>query len=336
MMKALVANRYGSPEDLSVAEIAIPEPKAGQVQVRIAAASLNPTDIVAVSGAFDSLVQLQFPYILGNDFAGTITEVGDGVTEYRVGDEVFGTAMPRQLAFVASPTRPSLSTGALAEYAVFEADTPLITHRPENVSAEQAAALAIAGSAALKASRTGNVQPGEKVLVIGATGGVGTILLPLLASTGAEIVATARTAASTDALRALGADEIVGFDSADYPADLDAIINLALPSHQLANAASHLRAGGRLVSIIWPAPTLQDLGREDVTLSFEMDMDGATGGMRDVADLASQGLLTAKVSATYTLNDAVKAATRFARGGNLGKIVVTMPDIPGGSEGIGE
>lgn len=147
-MKALVATAYGQPHQLAIADVPIPSPGPGQILLRITAATINPTDIRAVAGDFGELVQLQFPYVLGNDFAGTITEVGSGVAEYRVGDEVFGQAMPRQLSFVAAPSRPSLSTGALAEFAVFEADTPLLAHRPPEVSAEQAAALAIVGVAA--------------------------------------------------------------------------------------------------------------------------------------------------------------------------------------------
>jgi NADPH2:quinone reductase len=323
-MKALVATAYGDPRLLSVVDLPVPRPEAGQIQVRIAAASINPTDIVAVSGAFDALVHLEFPYVLGNDFAGTVTEVGSGVTEFQVGDEVFGSAMPRQLAFVASPTRPSLSTGALAEYAVFEADTPLIAHRPVAVSAEQAAALAIAGAAARTAAKTTDLKPGETVLVIGAAGGVGTAILPLLAATGARVVATARTPETGEALRLLGADVIIGHDEAEYPSEVDAIVNLVLPSDRLAGPARRLRPGGRLVTIIWPAPNRDDLGRDDVSLHFEMDVDGSSGGMRDVADLASTGLLTATIGARHTLDNAVDAAVQFAKGGTLGKVVVTM------------
>lgn len=323
-MKALVATAYGKPHDLSVADIPIPVPGPGQIQVRIAAATINPTDIRAVAGGFGEAVTLTFPYVLGNDFAGTVTQVGDGVSQYRVGDEVFGQAMPRQLSFVADPDRPSLSTGALAEYAVLEADTPLIAHRPPEVSAEQAASLAIVGVAARAATKTADVKPGENVLIIGATGGVGTAVLPLLVAADATIIATAGTAADGEALRQIGAHEIIGFDEADYPDDVDVILNLVLFSDRLPRAAQALRPGGRLVSIIYPPLTLEELGRDDVSMHFVMDMKGEHGGMRDVAESAASGLLVATIGARYTIDDAVEAAVAYARRDSLGKVAVTM------------
>jgi NADPH:quinone reductase-like Zn-dependent oxidoreductase len=323
-MKALVATAYGQPDQLSIADIPVPRPGPGQLQVRVAAATINPTDIRAVAGDFGDAVQLEFPYVLGNDFAGTVTEVGAGVSEYRVGDEVFGQAMPRQLAFVAAPTRPSLSTGALAEYAVFEADTPLLAHRPPEVSAEQAAALAIVGVAARAVTKTADIQAGETVLVIGATGGVGTAVLPLLAAAGARVVATADTPAHGEELRRIGADEIVGFDEAEFPDDVDVVLNLVLFSDRLAAAARPLRPGGRLVTIIYPSPSADELGRDDIDLHFVMDMEGRHGGMRDVAESAASGLLVATIGERYGLDDAVEAAVAYARRTSLGKVVVTF------------
>ena len=323
-MRALVATAYGEPHQLSIAEVPVPSPGPGQILVRIAAATINPTDVRAVAGDFGELVQLEFPYVLGNDFAGTVTEVGAGVTEYGVGDEVFGQAMPRQLGFVASPTRPSLSTGALAEFAVFEADTPLLAHRPPEVSAEQAAALAIVGVAARAVVKTADIQPGETVLVIGATGGVGTAVLPLLVAAQARVIATAGNPADGEALRRIGADEIVGFAESEYPEDVDVVLNLVLFSDRLPAAAEPLRPGGRLVTIIYPPPTVEELGRDDVDLHFVMDMEGKHGGMRDVAEAAASGLLVATIGDRYPLEDAVEAAVAYARRDTLGKVVVTM------------
>lgn len=323
-MKALVATTYGGPHQLSVADVPIPRPGPGQIQVKIAAATINPTDVRAVAGDFGDYVELEFPYTLGNDFAGTVTEVGHGVADYRVGDEVFGQAMPRQLGFVAAPSRPSLSTGALAEYAVFEADTPLLAHRPPEVSVEQAASLAIVGIAARAAVKTAAIQPGETVLVIGATGGVGTTIIPLLAAAKARVIATAGSVEDGEMLRGLGANEIVGFDEAEYPADVDVVFNLVLFKDRLPAAVNTLRPGGRLVTIIFPAPTPEELDRDDVELHFVMDMEGKHGGMRDVAESAASGLLVATIGDSYRLDDAVQAVVAYSRRDTLGKVVVTM------------
>jgi NADPH:quinone reductase-like Zn-dependent oxidoreductase len=321
-MKAVVATGYGPPEQYTVADMPVPRPGPGQIQVRIAAASVNPGDIVVPGGEFRQVAPLEFPHIPGNDFAGTVTEVGADVTAYRPGDEIFGVSVPRALRAMVG-TRPSLSTGTLAEYAVFEADTPLLTRRPPALPAEQAAALATTGLTARALMTTAKVQPGEAVLVIGATGGVGTALLPLLAAAQARVTATA-TDADAGLLRDLGAAQIIGYAEAGYPAGADAAFNLALPGDQLAGLARAIRPGGRLLIITYPVPGQESTGRHDIALHFVLDMDGTLGGMREVGDLAAHGDLRATIARRYTLDEGPQACTDFARRHTTGKLVVTM------------
>lgn len=322
-MKAVVATGYGPPEQYTVADMPVPRPGPGQIQVKIAAASVNPADIVLASGEFRDFAPLEFPHIPGNDFAGTVTEAGAGVTAYRAGEEIFGQSVPRALRAMAGATRPSLSTGTLAQYAVFEADTPLLTHRPPGLPAEQAAALATTGLTARALMTTAKVQPGEAVLVIGATGGVGTALLPLLAAAQAQVTATA-TDADASLLRDLGAAQVIGYAEAGYPAGADAAFNLALPGDQLAGLARAIRPGGRLLTITYPVPDQESTGRDDIALHFVLDMDGALGGMREVGDLAAHGDLRATIARRYTLDEGPQACTDFARRHTTGKLVVTM------------
>src|SRR3712207_4101941 len=96
-MKAVVVSGYGPPEQYTVADMPVPAPGPGQLQVRIAAASINPADVVLPGGAFRDAFDLPFPHVPGNDFAGTVTVVGPGVTAFRPGDEIFGQAIPRVL-----------------------------------------------------------------------------------------------------------------------------------------------------------------------------------------------------------------------------------------------
>jgi NADPH:quinone reductase len=324
-MKALAASDYGDPRELAIIDLPIPTAGPGQIQVRIAAASINPTDLRVITGAIKDMLPVEFPYIPGNDFAGTVTAIGPGVTQYKVGDEVFGQALPRQLRAITSPDRPSMSTGALAEFAVFEADTPFLTHRPASVSVEQAAALGIVGMTALNVMKIAQMKRGETALVIGATGGVGASLLPLLAHAGVRIVATARSNEGRNLVSRLGADEIVGGDPADYPRNVDVVFNLALSADQIGQAAQSLRPGGKMVTIIFPSPTTEDLGRSDVELHFMWDMAGVYGGMQDVAEAAASGALTAEVSAVFPFERAVDAMVAYATSKALGKIVVTFP-----------
>ncbi|MEU0155208.1 NADP-dependent oxidoreductase [Micromonospora fulviviridis] len=314
---------YGPPEKYTVAELPTPQPGPGQIQVRIAAASINPADVRLPSGDFRDVVPLEFPHVPGNDFAGTVSEVGAGVTAYRVGDEVFGQAVPRAPRAMAGATRPSLSTGSLAEYAVFEADTPFLAHRPAGIDIEQAAALPTIGLTARALMATAKVQPGETVLVVGATGGVGTAVIPLLVAAQARVIATA-TAADADILRALGADETTGYAESGYPSDVDVAFNLTVPSDHLTGIAGAVRPGGRLLTITYPVPQQEWIGRDDVSLHFVLDMDGTLGGMRDVAELAVRGGLVATIGGRYTLDQGAQACVDFVRRHTTGKLVVTM------------
>jgi NADPH:quinone reductase-like Zn-dependent oxidoreductase len=109
-MKSLIVNAYGSPKSLTVDNIVTPTAGTGQLQVRVRAASVNPADLRLMTGQLSGFLTLPFPYTPGNDFAGTITAVGEGVTAYQVGDEVFGYASPRAMA----GSRPSVGTGSMA------------------------------------------------------------------------------------------------------------------------------------------------------------------------------------------------------------------------------
>jgi NADPH:quinone reductase-like Zn-dependent oxidoreductase len=322
-MKAVVATGYGPPEQYTVADLPVPRPGPGQIQVRIAAASINPLDVRLPSGEFRGAVPLAFPHVPGNDFAGTVSEVGSGVRAYHVGDEIFGQAVPRALRAMAGATRPSLSTGSLAQYAVFEADTPFLALRPARLSVEHAAALAITGLTARALMATAKVRPGETILVIGATGGVGTAVVPLLAAADARVIATATT---TDAgiIRGLGANETIGYGEAEYPTNVDAAFNLTLPSDYLTGVARAIRPGGRLLTITYPVPRQEWTGRDDVDLHFVLDMDGTLGGMREVGELAEDGRLPATIGRRYSLDEGPQACVDFIRRHTTGKLVVTI------------
>ena len=323
-MKAVIATGYGPPERYTVAaDVPVPRPGPGQIQVRIAAASINPADVRLPGGEFRDAVPLAFPHVPGNDFAGTVSEVGPGVRTYHVGDEIFGQAVPRALRAMAGTTRPSLSTGSLAQYAVFEADTSFLAHRPAGLSAEHAAALATTGLTARALMATAKVRPGETVLVIGATGGVGTAVVPLLAAANARVIATA-TDADADLVRDLGADETIGYAEADYPADVDVALNLTLPSDRLTGVARTIRPGGRLLTITYPVPRQEWTGRDDVDLRFVLDMDGTLGGMREVGELAEDGRLPATIGRRYSLDEGPQACVDFVRRHTTGKLVVTV------------
>ncbi|MEV6237046.1 NADP-dependent oxidoreductase [Lentzea sp. NPDC051838] len=302
-MKAVIAT--GPPENYVLGDVPVPSPGPGQMLVRIAAASINQADVMPLDTS-------RTP---GNDFAGTVVETGEGVSAFREGDEIFGVALPRAIREMAGP-RPSLSTGSLAEYAVFEADTPLLAHRPPSLSVQHAAALATAGLTARALLLT--AQPKATALVVGATGGVGTALVPLLAGAGVEVIATA-TAEDAELIRGLGAKHTIGYTDA-YPA-VDTAYNLALPSDELDRIAEAVKPGGQLLTITYPVP---EPGRYAVDTRFVLDLSGELGGMREVAEAAAQGLLRATIGRHYTLDEGAQACVDFARKHTTGKLVVTV------------
>jgi NADPH:quinone reductase-like Zn-dependent oxidoreductase len=169
---------------------------------------------------------------------------------------------------------------------------------------------------------TADPQPGETVLVVGATGGVGTAVIPLLAAAKARVVATA-TAADAGLLRNLGAQETIGYAESEYPHGVDVALNLTLPSDRLTGVARAVRPGGRLFTITYPVPEQDRIG-DDVSLRFVLDMDGTYGGMREVADLAVRGELPATIGRRYPLDRGVQACIDFARRHTTGKLVVTI------------
>lgn len=311
-MRAVVATQYGPPESFTIAEVPVPEPGPGQIQVRITAASINPGDIVIPSGAYQEQAPLTFPHVLGNDFAGTVTKIGEGVTAYGEGDVIFGHAVPRALKALAG-AHPSMTTGALAEYAVFEAGTPFIAHRPSTLSPVDAAALPTVGLTTRALLGTAQPQAGETVLVIGATGGVGTTLLPQLKHT--TVIATGHPE-DRDVLHSLGATTVIGYDD-DYPAGVDLALNLVLPTDRLQRAAQSIKPRGRLFTITFPPPRPGMIDRDDIRFELVLDLDGRFGGMADVAGL------TPAIKRVYPFEQAVRALTDFAREHTVGKLVIT-------------
>jgi NADPH:quinone reductase-like Zn-dependent oxidoreductase len=147
-------------------------------------------------------------------------------------------------------------------------------------------------------------------------------VIPLLAAAKARVVATA-TPADADLLRNLGAHETIGYAESDYPSGIDVAFNLTLPSDHLTGLARAIRPGGRLLTITYPVPEQEWIGRDDVSLQFVLDMDGTLGGMPEVADLANRGELPATIGRRYTLDQGVQACIDFALRHTTGKLVVT-------------
>ncbi len=202
-MKAIVYRRYGSPDVLELQEVAKPVPRDDEVLVRLHAASVNRADWYTMTGT---------PYVgrtqlgllkpknnrMGVDFAGTVEAVGRTVTQFRPGDEVFGGR-----------------DGAFAEYVCVREDRAVVP-KPANVTFEEAAAVPVAALTALQGLRDkGQIQPGQKVLINGASGGVGTFAVQIAKSFGAEVTGVCSTR-NVDLVRSIGADHVIDYTQEDF------------------------------------------------------------------------------------------------------------------------
>lgn len=239
-MKAIVYDRYGAPDVLALRELDRPEAGEGQVLVRVRAASVNPQDWHVVTGT-PYLVRLsnglRRPRLtaVGTDFAGQVAAVGPNVTDLQPGDDVFG-----------------LRLGAFAEYVVATPERLVV--KPANVSFEQAAAVPIAGLTALQGLRDkGGLRSGQRVLINGASGGVGTFAVQLAKALGAEVTAVCGPG-NVDLVRSIGADRVIDYSQEDFTrarAEYDLVLDV-VGSRPLGATARTLRPGGTLVIVGGP------------------------------------------------------------------------------------
>jgi NADPH:quinone reductase-like Zn-dependent oxidoreductase len=234
-MKAIVQTKYGKPEAvLTVEEIAKPTVKDGEVLVRVQAASIHVGDWLVVTGApFIARPAYGKPKgrVPGTDIAGTVEAVGAGVTDLKPGDEVFGWC-----------------TGALAEYTCAPADHFLL--KPTNLTLEQAAAVGVSASTALQLLRDqGKIQPRQKVLINGASGGIGTFAVQIAKAFGAEVTGVCSTK-NAEMVRSIGADHVIDYTSEDFTRNgrrYDFILD-NVANHSLSDTRRVLTSTGRLQS----------------------------------------------------------------------------------------
>src|SRR5208283_1778112 len=218
-MKAIVFHHYGSPDVLHCEEIEKPVPRDNEVVIKVRAASLNPLDGGVMKGkpyTFRLLSGLSKPKVTqaGVDVAGQVEAVGSNVTQFKPGDEVFGVCIryPQD-----SGVKVWISQGAFAEYVCAPESTLAI--KPDNVSFEQAASVPVAAFTALQGLRDkGHVQPGQKVLIKGAAGGVGTFAVQIAKSFGAHVTGVCSTK-NVELVRSLGADRVIDYTCEDFTED---------------------------------------------------------------------------------------------------------------------
>lgn len=293
-----------------------PEPATGEVLVRVTASSVNPHDASVASRAAARYMTYHYPAVLGSDFAGTVEAVGDGVTDLAIGHRVFGLVRERVAA-----------RGSFAELVAVPRDWMVRT--PPNLDDGSAGALGLAALTAWHCVAAVDSVAGETVLVNGATGGVGSYILQLLAARGVHVVGTARPGDEEVHVRGSGAADVVDWSAGDlaeqvharYPDGIAAIVDLVTRDKAAVTvlASRVLGPGARLVSTNHSADADQLSGVRAVNVIAEVDQDA----LRDIADLAEQGHLEAPITRTVAF-EAIDEAFTAIGAGALGKVAVQV------------
>ncbi|MFC0033315.1 NAD(P)-dependent alcohol dehydrogenase [Micromonospora chaiyaphumensis] len=327
-MKAIVQDRYGPPETLALAEVDTPVPAAGEVLVRVEAAALNAYDWHAMRGD-PRLARLSMgrsrprARVRGRDFAGRVEAVGADVRQVRPGDAVFGDL--------------GEANGAFAEYVCVPATQ--VAPRPANLTPQQAAALPLAGITALMGLRdVARVERGHRLLINGASGGVGTLAVQLAKALGATVTAVCSTR-NVDLVRSLGADHVVDYTRDDFARDtrrhdvvfdlvgnrsLTALRRVLTPTGTLVLSGGGVYRGGSLVGPVW----LIARGRLLAPFVRQRIVILATAPSRPHLDAlrahAEAGRLTPVIDRTYPLRE-VPQAMRYLEGEHArAKVVIAV------------
>jgi NADPH:quinone reductase-like Zn-dependent oxidoreductase len=302
-MRAVTVTGFGAVPE--VTERPVPEPGRGEVLVRLSAAGLNPFDWKVIDGV---IKDVSFPLIIGTDGAGTVERVGAEVTEFRPGDPVFGQF---------SKARQGL--GSYAELAVASHDA--IAAAPRTVALSEAAAVPTAGMTAL--NLVDRVGDASRLLVVGATGGVGTFVTQLASARGVTVVATA-SEEKADLMRALGAREIVdrrsGPVAEQVDPQVDAVIDLVSDTDELRELLPAVRPGGIVLSPVFAVPEQGLPGVEAANFSSAAGADLLERLAREI----DAGHLRVVIGDTVTLSQAPEALTRSRAGQARGKTVIVI------------
>ena len=301
-MRAAAIDEFGAPDVLQVQDMSRPAAKPGEVLVRVVAAGVQPTDAAIRSGWTPPGAQIEFPQILGNEFAGVVAEVGAEVSDFRVDDEVAGFNL----------------LGCYAEYVAVSSSQ--IVAKPEGVSWQVAGALSASGQTAHTAFEDLAVRSGDVVLVCGAAGGVGTIFTQLAAREGATVIGTASDV-NHDYLRSLGATPVVyGAGQADRIRAVSPRIDVVF------DAAGHenLRTAIELVDDRDRVATIVDM-----TLAVELGCRIVRSRrdrsrLNDLMDRVDSGELVVHVRRSYPLGEAADAHRDVEAGHGRGKVVLQI------------
>ena len=309
-MRAISQDVLGGPEVLKEVQIERPAPRPNEVLVRVRAAGVNPTDWKhRENGGFLG----EPPFVLGWDVSGVVEAVGIGVARFKPGDEVFG-----MLSY-------PFGHGSHAEYVTGPARW--FAHKPASIDHVQAGALPLVSLTAWQALvEYADLQPGQRVLVHAAAGGVGHVAVQIAKARGAYVIGTA-SAGKHDFLREIGVDEAIDYRETDFTEavkDVDVVLD-TIGGDTSTNSLRVLRPGGIVVSILPVGPKDFDEEAERLGVrALRMLVDASHSGLTAIAELVEAGKLRPAIAGTFPLADAAEAHRLGDTGRTTGKLVLTV------------
>lgn len=308
-MKAIVINKYGNEDVLEYADVERPEPKADEVLVKVRAAAVNPSDWKLRNGMGEQF-GLKLPLILGGDIAGTVEEIGDEVKNFKQGDAVYGMTVSGGFS------------GGYAEYALAKASA--IAPRPESIMFEAAAAIPIAALTAWQVMfDAAHLSSGQKILITGASGGVGSMAVQLAKAKGAIVIGMA-SGKNEQFVRDLGADEFVDYTKQNFEEvikDVDVVFD-TVGGDTLERSFQTLKKGGFLVSVAETASEekARELGVETAWIICEPNAQQ----LAEINGLIGEGKLNIHIATVLPLIEVKKAHQLSQSGRTRGKIVLQV------------
>jgi NADPH:quinone reductase-like Zn-dependent oxidoreductase len=308
-MQAILYNDYGGPEQLVLVPVPRPEVRPGTVLVRVKAAGVNPWDWKMRSGMYRQFMPAQFPVTPGIELAGVVEEIGAGVTDLQKGQAVYGTGQATN-----------------AEYAVVPAAA--LALKPSSISFDQAAAVPVGALTAWRAFEKADLKPGQRVLVLGAAGGVGIFVVQLARWKQARVIGTA-SANNHDYVRSLGAESVVDYQTHPVETavhDIDLVID-TVGGDTGVRSLQTLRSGGQYITVAGQPPEEEakkrGLKADGVGMS---DPAGDGAKLREISNLIESSKIKVQVTNVFALADAKRAHALGETGHGRGRIVLHVAD----------
>lgn len=313
-MKAIQINKYGGNEVLEINNnVPKPTPSKGQVLVEVHAASINPVDWKIRAGYLKEIAPLQFPATLGGDFAGRVCELGEGVSDFKVGDKVYGQAIVL-----------NGGSGSFAE--LLAANTANTTRKPVSINFVEAGALPLTGASAIQVLEEHiKLQNGQKILVHGGAGGIGHIAIQLAKFIGAYVATTVSTN-DKEFAKSLGADEIIDYKTQPFEEilkDFNAVFD-TVGGETADKSFRVLKKGGIIVSMVGQ-PNLALAEKYGITAVGQNTNTNAEH-LNRLAELVDSGKVKVHIAQVFSLEQVKEAFAYLEEGHPRGKVVLKIKD----------